>query len=234
MLGRIGANGGQDRVLVAVDDAYTRETLATAMGCAGFVTARTGTAAEALRQLDDFQPRLAVLDALLPDLDGYALARRIRQHGRQLPVLYLATPDTSPETLAGLQRGGDDYVTRPFSVAELIARMHTMLYRATHEISVLCYADLHLDEQGHHVRRAGQLVELSPTEYRLLRYLMLNAGRVVSKAQILDGVWQYQFVGGTSVVEKFISTLRRKIDFVDPPLVQTVRGFGYVLRTPIA
>ncbi len=226
-------DGKATRVLVVDDDEHISELLLTTLRFARFVATSAASGEEALRRLDDFQPEVAILDVVLPDVDGFEVARRLREHGHRLPVLFLSARDATADKVTGLMLGGDDYITKPFSVAEVIARVHTVLRRTRGEVAeeaVLACADLVVDQDAHQVRRAGQLVELSPTEYRLLKYLMLNAGRVVSKAQILDRVWQYDFGGDASVVEKFMSTLRRKIDFTDPPLLQTVRGFGYVLR----
>ena len=230
-------DGQGARVLVVDDDEHISELLLTTLQFAGFVAAGASSGEEALRQMDGFQPELAILDVMLPDIDGVEVARRLRDQGRRLPVLFLTARDATQDKVTGLLLGGDDYVTKPFSIAEVIARVHAVLRRTRADATedhLLTYADLSIDEDAHRVRRAGQLIALSPTEYRLLLYLMLNAGRVVSKAQILERVWHYDFGGDAAVVEKFVSTLRRKIDFVDPPLLQTVRGFGYVLRTPQA
>jgi two-component system OmpR family response regulator len=223
------------RILVVDDERNISELLVTTLRFAGFVTSVAGTGAEALSQVDDFDPELVILDVMLPDLDGFQVARLLRQAGRTLPVLFLTARDNTDDKVTGLMLGGDDYVTKPFSIAEVIARVHTLLRRTrgdAAEDTVLRYADLEMDEEQFQVRRGGRVIDLSPTEYRLLRYLLLNAGRVLSKAQILDRVWQYDFGGEAAVVEKFISSLRRKIDNVDPPLLQTVRGFGYMLRAP--
>jgi two-component system OmpR family response regulator len=223
------------RVLIVDDDPRISELLVTTLRFAGFTTAVPATGGDALRQLGEFEPHLVVLDVMLPDIGGFDVARRLRRDGHTCPVLFLTARDATEDKVAGLLLGGDDYITKPSSVAEVIARVHTVLRRArpgSPEEHRLTYADLELDEDTCQVRRAGQLVELSPTEYRLLRYLMLNAGRVVSRAQILDRVWQYDFGGDTGVVEKFVSNLRRKIDVRQPPLLHTVRGFGYTLRIP--
>ncbi|WP_432841965.1 response regulator transcription factor [Dactylosporangium sp. CA-092794] len=230
-------DGKAVRVLVVDDDDHISELLLTTLRFARFLAASAASGADALRRLEDFQPELAILDVMLPDIDGFEVARRLRRGGHRFPVLFLTARDATADIVTGLMLGGDDYVTKPFSVAEVIARVHTLLRRTRGEPAddgVLACADLLIDEQAHQVRRAGQLIELSPTEFRLLRYLMINAGRVVSKAQILDRVWQYDFGGDASVVEKFMSTLRRKIDFTGPPLLHTVRGFGYVLRAPVS
>jgi two-component system OmpR family response regulator len=233
MTAAIGMDGQPPMVLVADGDEEIRSLSQTALRFAGFQTVHAATGEAALRLLTQLTPSLAILDATLPDLDGFEVARRLRQPSGRLPVLFLSARGATADRVAGLRLGADDYLTKPFTMTELIARVQSVLRRTRSEAdSVLIYADLYLDEAAHHVRRAGRLVNLSPTEYRLLRYLMLNAGRVVSKAQILDVVWQYDFGGDSSIVEKFISTLRRKIDIEQPRLLQTVRGFGYVLRTP--
>jgi two-component system OmpR family response regulator len=172
---------------------------------------------------------------MLPDNAGFDVARQLRAEGNGTPVLFLTARDATEDKVEGLLLGGDDYITKPFSVAEVIARVHAALRRArtgVPEDHGLRYADLHLDDDTCEVRRHGQLLDLSPTEFRLLRYLMLNAGRVVSKAQIMERVWHYDFGGDAGVVEKFVSNLRRKIDVEPPSLIHTVRGFGYTLRLP--
>jgi two-component system OmpR family response regulator len=230
-----GPDGQGRRVLVVDDDPHISELLVTTLRFAGFRAATTAVGGEVFDQVRDFAPEVVILDVMLPDIDGFDVARQLRRRGCRSPVLFLTARDGTDDKVTGLMIGGDDYVTKPFSVAEVIARVHALLRRgqegAVRE-NVLTYADLLMDEDTHQVRRAGRLIELSPTEYRLLRYLLLNAGRVVSKAQILDRVWQYDFGGDAAVVEKFVSNLRRKVDADDPPLLQTVRGFGYMLHTP--
>ena len=175
---------------------------------------------------------------MLPDLDGFEVARRLRQSegaGTRVPVIFLTARDTTADKVEGLRLGSDDYVTKPFSIEELIERVQAVLRRSTgsapgeHRLS---YADLELDEETRDVWRAGQLVELTPTEYKLLHYLLLNARRVLTREQILEHVWDYTFAGNASVLETYISYLRHKIDAVDPPLIHTVRGVGYSLRLP--
>jgi two-component system OmpR family response regulator len=166
-------------------------------------------------------------------LDGFEVIRRMREGGVRTPVVFLTARDSTDDKIRGLTLGGDDYVTKPFSLEELTARIRAVLRRSALDrttSSILTFADLELDEESHEVRRAGTLVSLSPTEFKLLRYLLLNAGRVLSKAQILDHVWQYDFRGDDSIVESYISYLRRKIDTVEPRLIHTLRGVGYVLR----
>ncbi|MGN6241025.1 MAG: response regulator transcription factor, partial [Cellulosimicrobium cellulans] len=189
---------------------------------------------------------VVVLDVMLPDMSGLDVLHRLREHAPNLPVLFLTAKDAVEDRIAGLTAGGDDYVTKPFSLEEVVARIRAVL-RRTHaepvEDAVLRFADLEMDEDSHEVRRAGIDVDLSPTEFKLLRYLMLNAGRVLSKAQILDHVWQYDWGGDANIVESYISYLRRKIDNLTvpgpdgepvalPPLIHTKRGVGYLLRQP--
>ncbi len=228
-------DGRGSRVLVVDDDQHLSELLVTTLRFAGFTTATAATGADGLRQVAEFEPDLVVLDVMLPDIAGFDVARRLRAEGNATPVLFLTARDATEDKVEGLLLGGDDYITKPFSVAEVIARVHAALRRAragVPEDRGLRYADLHLDDDTCEVRRHGRLLELSPTEFRLLRYLMLNAGRVVSKAQIMERVWHYDFGGDAGVVEKFVSNLRRKIDVEPPSLIHTVRGFGYTLRLP--
>jgi two-component system OmpR family response regulator len=225
----------QPRVLVVDDNPSISELLVVTLQYAGFAVTAAACGAEALRRFDQVRPEVVILDVMLPDIDGFDVARRLRRDGHRCPVLFLTARDGTNDKVTGLALGGDDYVTKPFAVAEIIARVQALLRRARGETvdeHVLVYADLRLDQDTHEVRRGDRLIELTPTEYRLLQYLMRNAGRVLSKAQILDHVWRYDFGGDAGVVEKFMSNLRRRVDLTDPPLLQTVRGFGYVLRTP--
>jgi two-component system OmpR family response regulator len=191
---------------------------------------------EALVTAAEFEPDLVVLDVMMPDLDGFQVARRLRDtvSGQAVPVLFLTARDAVEDRIFGLTVGADDYVTKPFSLEEVVLRIRAILRRSQVEpaSAVLSYADLELDEDAHEVRRGGRLVDLSPTEFNLLRYLMVNAGRVVSKAQILDRVWSYDFGGDGRIVESYVYYLRKKIDCSGPPLIHTVRGFGYALRLP--
>ena len=178
-------------------------------------------------------PDLVVLDVMMPDLDGFEVCRRLRSEGNKVPVLFLTARDTVEDKVRGLTLGGDDYLVKPFSLEELVARVQALLRRAGAEASdspVLRCADLELDDDAHRVRRGGEDVSLSPTEFNLLRFLMLNQGRVMSKAQILDHVWQYDFGGDGGVVETYIGYLRRKLDTGEPKLIHTIRGVGYTLR----
>jgi two-component system OmpR family response regulator len=187
--------------------------------------------AEAVDAASAEPPDLVLLDVMLPDLDGFEVVRRLRERA-QVPVLFLTARDAPEDKVAGLTLGGDDYVTKPFNLEELIARIRAILRRTGGTAGLLAVGDLHLDPDGHLVTRAGQPVRLSPTEFRLLHFLMRHRGRVVSKAQILDHVWQYDFGGDPSIVDTYISYLRRKVDTGEPKLIQTVHGVGYVLRRP--
>lgn len=229
--------------LVVVDDEPTiRELLTTSLRFAGFEVHAAADGTSALALIRDVEPDLVVLDVMLPDLDGFAVTRRMRDRGQRVPVLFLTARDDTADKVTGLTVGGDDYVTKPFSLEEVVARIRAVLRRSQatdlESTSVLRYADLELDEDSHEVRRGGRTIDLSPTEFALLRYLMLNAGRVLSKTQILDHVWQYDWGGDGSIVESYISYLRRKIDRTvdgEPspvPLIHTRRGVGYVLRLP--
>jgi two-component system OmpR family response regulator len=226
----------KDRVLVVDDEENICALMSATLRLTGFEVEIARDAAEALRAAARFEPDLVILDVMLPDMDGFEVAKRLRAAGRDLPVLFLTARDAVRDRVTGLTVGGDDYVTKPFDLEEVVLRVQAILRRAKTpappEDRVLRYADLELDETVHEVRRAGQPVELSPTEFKLLRYLMLNAGKVVSKSQILDRVWNYDFGGSGRIVESYVYYLRKKIDQVDPPLIQTVRGFGYALREP--
>ena len=227
----------EGRVLVVDDEPNITELVAMALKYVGFDVATASSGRDALSSVGDFRPDLIVLDVMMPDLDGFEVCRRLRADGIRVPVVYLTARDATEDKVRGLTIGGDDYVTKPFSLEELVARIRAVLRRAGHgngHASRLIFADLELDEDTHEVRRNGTLVELSPTEFKLLRYLMLNPNRVLSKAQILDHVWQYDFGGDTNIVETYISYLRRKVDQAGDPLIHTVRGVGYTLRLPRA
>jgi two-component system, OmpR family, response regulator len=222
-------------LLVVEDDPNIVELLSASLRFAGFDVTAATNGAEAVAAARASQPDLVVLDVMLPDLDGFEVIRRMREGGVRTPVVFLTARDSTEDKVRGLTLGGDDYVTKPFSLEELTARIRAVLRRSAldrAESAVLSFADLELDEESHEVRRAGKLVSLSPTEFKLLRYLLLNAGRVLSKAQILDHVWQYDFRGDDSIVESYISYLRRKVDTIEPRLIHTLRGVGYVLRLP--
>ena len=227
----------QPRVLVVDDEEHITELVAMGLTYNGFDVERAASGRSALDMVQSRRPDLIVLDVMLPDLDGFEVARRIRQAegaGTHVPVIFLTARDTTQDKVEGLRLGSDDYVTKPFSIEELIERVKAVMRRASglgpgdHRLS---YADLELDEETRDVWRAGRLVELTPTEYKLLHYLLANARRVLTRDQILENVWDYTFAGNASVLETYISYLRQKIDNVDPPLIHTVRGVGYSLRT---
>ncbi len=220
------------RVLVVDDEENITFLLESAMRHFGFEVAVARTGFEAVREVERFAPDVVLLDVMLPDLDGFEIVRRLRADGFRVPVLFLTARDAVDDKVRGLTLGGDDYVTKPFSLEEVVARVQVILRRqgVGPAASKLVLSDLEMDDDAHLVRRAGQVVTLSPTEYNLLRYLLLNTGRVLSKAQILDHVWQYDFGGQATVVETYISYLRKKIDSLGPPLIQTVRGVGYSAR----
>jgi two-component system OmpR family response regulator len=222
------------RVLVVDDESNITDLVGTALRYVGFEVATAATGREALERARAFRPELIVLDVMLPDLDGFEVTRRLRGEGLRIPVLFLTARDATEDKVAGLTLGGDDYVTKPFSLEELVARVRAVLRRtgAGETPARLVFADLELDEDTHEVFRAGEPVPVTPTEFKLLRYLMVNARRVLSKAQILDHVWEYDFGGDANVVETYISYLRKKVDRVEPRLIHTVRGVGYTLRLP--
>ncbi len=225
----------QVRVLVVDDEPNITDLVATALRYEGFEVSTAATGRDALGEIALHRPHLVVLDVMLPDLDGFEVARRLRQEGRRVPILFLTAKDATEDKVRGLTLGGDDYVTKPFSLEELLARIRAVLRRVgagEEASSVLAFADLELNEETREVFRGTQPVELTPTEFKLLRYLMLNPRRVLSKAQILDHVWEYDFGGDANVVETYISYLRKKIDTLGPPLIHTLRGAGYSLRVP--
>jgi two-component system, OmpR family, response regulator len=223
------------RVLVVDDEAYITDLVATALRYEGFDVASAASGRDALGLVETFRPDLIVLDILLPDFDGFEVQRRLTDRGRPAPVLFLTARDSTEDKVRGLTVGGDDYVTKPFSLEELIARIRAILRRARgarSELERLKFADLEMDEDTHEVRRGGHPIELTATEFNLLRFLLANPRRVLSKGQILDHVWHYDFGGDSSIVETYISYLRKKVDAQEPPLIHTVRGVGYVLRLP--
>ena len=225
------------RVLAVDDEQHIRELVHMGLAMHGFEVIEAATGRAALTAIEVQRPDLVVLDVMLPDLDGFEVIRLMREGGARTPVVFLTARDGTDDKIRGLTLGGDDYVTKPFSLEELTARIRAVLRRTTvgdEAPSRLTFADLELDEETHEVYRAGQRVQLSPTEFKLLRYLMLNANRVLSKAQILDHVWKYDFRGDDNIVESYISYLRRKVDNTQPRLIHTLRGVGYVLRKPAA
>jgi two-component system, OmpR family, response regulator len=224
------------RLLVVDDEDALLDLLGDALRFAGYDVHLARGGFEALTAAADLAPQLVLLDVNLPDLDGFEVCQRLRRDGMKVPVIFLTARDDPADLRSGFTRGGDDYVTKPFSLEELNYRIQAILRRTTqrdepgHE--VLSCADLRMDTVSYEVTRGEGGIELSPTEYRLLRYLMANRGRVLSKAQILDHVWQYDFDGDGSVVETYISYLRKKVDTGEPRLIRTVRGFGYTIREP--
>ncbi|MFI7689684.1 response regulator transcription factor [Nonomuraea sp. NPDC049655] len=224
------------RVLVVDDEPNIRELLSEALELNGFAVRAVSDGRRALEEVARERPDIIVLDVMMPGLDGFTVARRLREAGDSPLVLFLTAKDAVPDRIAGLTAGGDDYVAKPFSLEEVVLRLRAILRRTRPpeeqaDDGVLRYADLELDVQAHTVRRAGRPIHLSPTEFSLLRYLMINAGRVVSKAQILDRVWDFDFDGESRIVESYISYLRRKIDAGGPPLIHTLRGVGYRLQS---
>ena len=226
------------RVLVVDDEPNISALLGATLRLVEFEVRVADSGRRALVAVPEFEPDLIVLDVMMPDLDGFEVARRLRADGCDVPVLFLTARDAVEDRVAGLGTGADDYVTKPFSLEEVVLRIRAILRRSRPAAAtsarrpVLRYADLEMSEDAHEVRRAGRVVDLSPTEFNLLKYLLLNAGRVVSKAQILDRVWKYDFGGDGRIVESYVYYLRRKIDKVGLPLIHTVRGVGYALRLP--
>ncbi|GII02448.1 response regulator transcription factor [Planobispora takensis] len=221
------------RILVVDDEPYLADLVATALRYEGFETVTAGTGAAAVAQAGAFRPDLIVLDVMLPDVSGTEVCRRIRTGGSEVPVVFLTARDATEDKIGGLAAGGDDYVTKPFSLEELIARIRAVLRRTNPPRSGrLTFADLVVDERAYEVRRGGRRIDLTPTEFKLLSFLAANAGRLVSKRQILDHVWEYDFGGNDGVVQTYISYLRRKVDSCGPPLIHTVPRVGYVLRLP--
>ena len=224
------------KVLVVDDEPNICALLSATLRLVEFEVQVAHSGREALIAAEQYQPDLVVLDVMLPDLDGFEVARKLREKGQNTPVLFLTARHSVEDRISGLTVGADDYVTKPFSLEEVVLRIRAILRRARMaeptDDGVLRYADLEMDEDAHVVKRAGKIVDLSPTEFNLLRYLMDNAGRVVSKAQILDRVWNYDFGGDGRIVESYIYYLRKKVDCWDPPLIHTLRGVGYSLRLP--
>ncbi len=225
---------GAAKVLVVDDEEYIRDLVSSALRIAGFESYTAPDGLRGLASMSANTPDLVILDVGLPGIDGFEVCRRLRADGDDTPVIFLTARDTAEDKVSGFTKGGDDYLTKPFSLEELVARVRAVLRRARGEPRSehrLQYANLELDEDTMRVTRAGRPVQLSPTEFKLLRFLLVNRERVVSKSQILDHVWQYDFGGSGGVVENYISYLRKKVDDTEPRLIHTVRGFGYVLRT---
>jgi two-component system, OmpR family, response regulator len=220
-------------VLVVDDESNITDLVATALRYEGFEVQAAGNGRDAIKLVESFRPHLVVLDVMLPDLDGFEVQKRLLDRGRPSPVLFLTARDATEDKVRGLTIGGDDYVTKPFSLAELVARVQTVLRRTQGDDGhVLRFADVQLDDDTRQVRRGDEPLDLTPTEFRLLRFLLQNPRRVLSKRQILDNVWNYDFGGDANVVETYVSYLRRKLDACGPPLIHTVRLVGYVLREP--
>jgi two-component system, OmpR family, response regulator len=226
------------RLLVVDDEPNILELLSASLRFAGFDVATATNGNDALRVAASYQPDLVVLDVMMPGLDGFEVVRRLRQEEQRVPVLFLTAKDGTEDKIAGLTLGGDDYITKPFSLEEVIARIRAVLRRlagatpAQPSTATLCFGDIEMNDDTHEVFKAGKAVTLSPTEFKLLRYFLQNPTRVLSKAQILDHVWHYDFGGDANVVESYISYLRRKIDTTEPRLLHTIRSVGYVLRQP--
>ena len=240
------ANNPEATIVVVDDEPSIRELVSASLHFSGFDVKTASNGTEAIDVITQTNPDLVVLDVMLPDIDGFTVTRRIRQQGVEAPVLFLTARDDRQDKVMGLTVGGDDYVTKPFSLEEVVARIRAILRRTKEQVEddpVIRVADLEINEDSHDVTRHGVLVDLSPTEYKLLRYLMDNEGRVLSKAQILDHVWQYDWGGDAAIVESYISYLRKKIDGVTytddkgneqkvVPVIQTKRGIGYMIREP--
>jgi two-component system OmpR family response regulator len=223
------------RVLVVDDEPNIVEVVTMALRFQGFAVHGAGTGREALAAAASFKPHLMVLDVMLPDMEGFEVATRLGAQRAGVPIIFLTARDSTEDKVRGLSGGGDDYMTKPFSLEELVARIRTILRRtgqAAPESGRLVFADLELDEESREVTRGGNPIELTATEYRLLRYLMLNPRRVMTRAQLLDHVWNYDFGGDGRVLETYISYLRKKLDAHGPSLIKTVRGVGYALRAP--
>jgi len=224
------------RLLVVEDEPNILELLAASLRYAGYDVVTAAAGADAVQAAQRHRPDLIVLDVMLPDMDGFEVLHRLRGGGTRTPVVFLTARDSTEDKIRGLTLGGDDYVTKPFSLEEVIARIEAVLRRtrggATEPPPRLVFADIELDEDSHEVWRNGNPVQLSPTEFKLLRYFMKNTGRVLSKVQILDHVWDYDFRGDTGIVESYVSVLRRKIDATEPHVLHTRRGVGYVMRIP--
>jgi two-component system OmpR family response regulator len=222
-------------LLVVDDEPFLRDAVAASLRFLGFEVTTAQTGLEALRMARDRRFDLVVLDVMLPDADGFEVVRRLRRDGCRVPVIFLTARDTQADKVTGLTLGGDDYMTKPFGLEELAARIRTVLRRTRPGAAagpVLRFADVELDQDAYEVRRSGHLVDLSPTEFRLLRYLMLNPGRVLTRAQLLDHVWDYDFGGSSTVVSTYVAYLRRKLASYGSDLIHTQRGIGYSLRLP--
>jgi len=225
----------EHKILVVDDEPSIVDAVATALRYEGYAVEEATTGREALSAVARFEPDLVVLDWMLPDIEGIEVGRRLRERGFKTAVLFLTAKDATENKVEALRAGGDDYVTKPFSLAELVARAQAILRRTAGELpgDVLRFADLVLDEERHEVFRGDEQIELTATEFNLLRYFLLNPRRVLSKAQILQNVWRYDFGGNSNVVETYVSYLRRKLDAAGPPLIRTIRQAGYMLDSSI-
>jgi two-component system OmpR family response regulator len=231
----VSASTAAQRILVVDDEPNIVEVITMALRFQGFTVESAGSGREALAVLSKFKPHLMVLDVMLGDMEGFDLAAKLGAQRAGVPIIFLTARDATEDKIRGLSGGGDDYMTKPFSLEELVARIRTILRRtghATPESGRLVFEDLELDEESREVTRAGMPIELTATEYRLLRYLMLNPRRVMTRAQLLDHVWDYDFGGDGRVLETYISYLRKKLDVHGPSLIRTVRGVGYALQAP--
>lgn len=228
-------NGEKIRALVVDDEASLSELLSMALRYEGWDVQTASNGLEALTAVRNFEPDVMVLDIMMPELDGMSVLRRLREEGLDVPVLFLSAKDGLEDRISGLTAGGDDYVTKPFSLEEVVARLRALVRRSAVQLGtlhdpIIRVGDLVLNEESYEVSRAGDEIELTSTEFELLRFLMRNPKRVVSKAQILDRVWSYDFSGKETVVELYISYLRKKIDTNREPMIHTVRGAGYMLK----
>lgn len=221
------------RVLVVDDEESIREILTMALKMHGYQIQTAATGYDALRLVQSFAPDIIVLDIMLPDIDGFEVAKRLGSRDSRVPIMYLTARDETQDKIRDLSLGGDDYMTKPFSLEEMVARLQAILRRSgqqTPASAIMTFDDIEMDEDAHEVRRDGQLVPLTQTEYRLLRYFLLNPRIALTKNQLLEHVWQYDFNGDARVLETYVSYLRKKLDKHGPPVIQTVRGIGYALR----
>ena len=231
----LAASTHAHRVLVVDDEPNIVEVITMALRFQGFEVERAGSGREALEAVGSFRPHIMILDVMLPDMEGFEVASRLGAQRAGVPIIFLTARDTTEDKVRGLSGGGDDYMTKPFSLEELVARIRTILRRsgqASPESGRLVFEDLEMEEESREVTRAGEPIALTATEYRLLRYLMLNPRRVLTRAQLLDHVWNYDFGGDGRVLETYISYLRKKLDVHGPPLIRTIRGVGYALQAP--
>ena len=223
---------GHGELLVVDDEPFLRDAVAASLRFLGFAVTTAANGTDALHLAREHRYDLAVMDVMMPDVDGFEVVRRLRRDGHRIPVIFLTARDTQADKVTGLTLGGDDYMTKPFGLEELAARVRTVLRRTGPAApgSVLAFADIELDQDSYQVHRAGSPLDLSPTEFRLLRYFLLNPGRVLTRAQLLDHVWDYDFDGSSTVVSTYVAYLRRKLARYGPDVIHTQRGIGYSLR----